>query len=103
MGNRSALTILVNVEIITYPFVQYPALEVFLDHLDIDEPGWHWQETFFLPLQWLGVHTLDDMMIVSPEAIFVFFELNPIAIMNLYVHVVNTIDALHCSHGISGA
>jgi len=103
MENRSAPTILVNVEITTYLFVQYPALEAFLDRLNIDEPGWHWRETFFLPLQWLGVHTLDDMTIISPEAIFVFFELNLIAIMNLYVHVVNTIDALHRSHGISGA
>ena len=103
MANGSAPTILVNVEVITYPFVQYPALEAFLDRLNIDEPLCHWRETFFLPLQWLGVHTLDDMTIVSPEAIFVFFKLNPIAIMDLYVHVVNTIDALHRSHGISGA
>ena len=95
--------ILINVDFITYPFVQYPTLEAFLDRLDIDEPLRHWREVFLLPLQRLGVRTLDDMTIVSPEAIYVFCKLSPIAIMDLYVHVVETIDALHCSHGISGA
>ena len=102
MAKGSAPTILVNVEFTTYPFIQYPTLEVFLDRLDIDEPLWHWRETFFLPLQRLGVRTLDDMAIISPGFIFVFCKLNPIAIMDLYVHVVDTIDALHHSHGISG-
>ena len=103
MAKGSVPTILVNIEFNTYPFVQYPTLEAFLDRLDIDKPSWHWREIFFLPLQRLGVRTLDDMMIVSPEAIFVFCKLNPIAIMDLYIHVVDTIDALHHSHGISGA
>ena len=103
MEKGSVPTILVNVDFITYPFVQYPTLEAFLDHLDIDEPLWHWQEIFFLPLQRLGVRTLDDMEIVSPGVIFVFCRLNPIVIMDLYVHVVDTIDALHRSHGIGGA
>ena len=95
--------ILVNVDFITYPFVPYLTLEAFLDGLDINEPLWHWREVFLLPLQRLGVKTLDDMTIISPEAIFVFCKLNPIAIMDLYVHVVDTIDALHRSHGIRGA
>jgi len=103
MAKGSVPTILVDIDFITYPFVQYPTLEVFLDRLDIDEPLWHWREIFFLPLQRLGVRTLDDMTIISPEAIFVFYKLNPIAIMDLYVHVVDTIYALHRSHGISGA
>ena len=103
MENRSAPTILVDVEFIAYPFVQYPTLEAFLDRLDIDEPLYHWREIFFLPLQRLGVRTLDDMTIVSPEAIYVFCKLNPFVIMDLYVHVVNAINALHRTHGISGA
>lgn len=102
MAKGSAPTILVNVDFITYPFVQYPTLEAFLDSLDVDKPSWHWREIFFLPLQRLGVKTLDDMTIISPETIFVFCKLNPIAIMDLYVHVVHTVDALHRSHGISG-
>ena len=103
MEKGSVPMILVNVDFITYPFVQYPTLEVFLDHLDIDEPLWHWWEIFFLPLQRLGVRTLDDMEIISPGVIFVFCRLNPIAIMDLYIHVVDTIDALHHSHSIGGA
>ena len=55
------------------------------------------------PPHFPDVRTLDDMTIVSPEAIYVFCKLNPFAIMDLYVHVVNAINALHRTHGISGA
>lgn len=101
MATAEESTILVNVELETYPSIQYPTLAEFLDRLDNEEPLRHWRERFFWPLRRLGVRTLDDMAIVSPESIFVFYGLNPIAIMDLYVHVVDTIDGLHRDHGIS--
>jgi hypothetical protein len=87
------VSILMDVEIETDASVSYPTLEAFMAKLENEEPTRRWSETFLAPLRWMGVRTLDDMCIVSPESLSGFFNLSPIMIMDLYVHVVNTITA----------
>ena len=88
------ISVLTNVEIETDPSVSYPTLEVFMAKLNNEEPTRRWSEIFLAPLRWMGVRTLDDMCIVSPGSLSVFFNLSPIMIMDLYVHVIDTIIAL---------
>ena len=88
------ISILTDVEIETDPSVSYPTLETFLAKLENEEPARRWSEIFLAPLRWMGVRTLDDMCIVSPKSLSGFFNLSPIMIMDLYVHVIDTIIAL---------
>jgi hypothetical protein len=101
MSSPSVTSILVNVDIETYPLIPYPTIQAFLDDLHDREPLQWWPEVFLKPLTTLGVRTLDDIAIVSPESIFVFYKINPIAIMDFYVHVTKTIDVLHHTYGAS--
>jgi len=88
------VSILMDVEIETDPSVSYPTLEAFMTKLENEEPTRRWSETFLARLRWMGVRTLDDMCIVSPKSLSGFFNLSPIMIMDLYVHVIDTIIAL---------
>ncbi|KIK36185.1 hypothetical protein CY34DRAFT_94853 [Suillus luteus UH-Slu-Lm8-n1] len=86
--------LLIDVEIETNPSVSYPTLEDFMGQLNSDEPGRRWPELFLTPLKLMGVRMLDDMCIVSPKALHIFYQLPPMMIMDLYVHVIDTINAL---------
>jgi hypothetical protein len=87
-------SILIDVEIETDPSIPYPTLEAFMEQLSNDEPARQWPELFLTPLKLMGVKTLDDMCIVSPESLHIFYNLCPLMIMNFYVHVIDTINAL---------
>ncbi|KAG1843506.1 hypothetical protein C8R48DRAFT_667610 [Suillus tomentosus] len=89
-----ASSILTNVEIEIDPSISYPTLEVFLAKLDNEEPARRWSEIFLPPLRWMGVRTIDDMCIVSPESVSGFFNLSPIMVMDLFVHVVDAVFVL---------
>lgn len=89
-----ASSILTDVEIETDPSISYPTLEVFMAKLDDEEPGRRWSEIFLRPLRWMGVRTIDDMCIVSPESLSGFFNLSPIMVMDFYVHIVDALFAL---------
>ena len=75
----------------------YPLLEDFLEELDLLEPHRGWTEHFLIPLRRMGVSTLDEMDLVTPESLYVFFRLPPIAIMDLFSHVDDTIQHIHWS------
>lgn len=53
----------------------------------------------------MGVKTLDDMCIVSPESLHVLYRLPPILVMDFYTHVVAAIEIVHATqcldHGIT--
>ena len=74
----------------------YPLLEDFLAKLDLLEPHRGWTTQFLIPLRSMGVTSLDDMDLVTPESLYVFFRLPPIAIMDLFAHVDDTIQRIHC-------
>ena len=93
----SPVEVLANVEIETHPgCIQYPSLWDFLKALDNDAPGHDWLKRFFQPLTRMGVSTLDDMCIVSPESLHILYGLPLIAVMDFYAHVVDAIKILHC-------
>jgi len=73
----------------------YPLLEDFLVNLDLLEPHRGWTAQFLIPLRKMGVSALDDMDLVTPESLYVFFRLPPIAIMDLFAHVHDTIQRIH--------
>jgi hypothetical protein len=90
-------SILTDIEIEIDPLISYPTLEAFMVKLDNDEPARQWPALFLTPLKRMGVRTLDDvvdMCIVSPKTLWIFFRLCPMMIMDLYVHVIDTISAL---------
>jgi len=87
-------SILINVEIESDPSVSYPTLEAFMMKLEKEEPVRGWSEIFLHLLRKMGVRTLDDMCIVSPESLAGFFNLSPIMIMDFYVHVIDTLTML---------
>lgn len=78
-----------------HPYIEYPSLESFLESLDNVELNQHWSEHFLTPLTRMGVQSLDDITLVTPESIHVFFKLPPIAIMDLFSHVLKAIHAIH--------
>ncbi|KIK40324.1 hypothetical protein CY34DRAFT_107812 [Suillus luteus UH-Slu-Lm8-n1] len=96
-----ASSILTDVEIETDPSISYPTLEVFMAKLDDEEPGRRWSEIFLRPLRWMGVRTIDDMCIVSPESLSGFFNLSPIMVMDFYVHIVDALFALQARKSLS--
>ena len=73
----------------------YPLLEDFLAKLDLLEPHRGWTAQFLIPLRRMGVSALDDMDLVTPESLYVFFRLPPIAIMDLFAHMHDTIQRIH--------
>lgn len=88
-------SILTDVQLETDLSISYPTLEVFMAKLDEEEPARRWSETFLSPLRWMGVRTIDDMCIVSPESLSGFFNLSPIMVMDFFVHVVDAVSKLH--------
>ena len=90
-------SILVNYEI-TWPsdrVTSYPLLEDFLVELDLLEPHRGWTAQFLIPLRRMGVSSLDDMDLVMPESLYIFFRLSPIAIMDFFAQVDDTIQRIH--------
>jgi hypothetical protein len=92
-------SILTNFELETNPNVSYPSINDFLATLDKAEPRRGWIEMFLRPLTSLGVRTLDDIEIVSPECLTVFHHLCPLMVMDFFVHVIKYLDeAGHLAH-----
>jgi hypothetical protein len=92
----NASILLGNFEIQTYhPYIEYPSTKSFLKTLDNIEPSRRWSEQFLTPLTRMGVECLDDISIVTPESLHVFFGLPPIAIMDLFSCIFDTIRAIH--------
>jgi len=55
--------------------ISYLLLEDFLAKLDLLlEPHRGWTTKFLTPLRRMGVRTLDDMELVTPEGLYVFFS-----------------------------
>lgn len=46
----------------------------------------------------MGVRALDDMELVTLESLHVFFQLPPIAIMDFFAHVHDTIECIDCGY-----
>ncbi|KAG2751656.1 hypothetical protein P692DRAFT_20726750 [Suillus brevipes Sb2] len=85
-------SILTNLELETDPNVSYPPINDFLAKLDKGEPRRGWIEKFLRPLTSLGVRTLDDIEIISPECLIVFHRLCPLMVMDFFVHIINYLD-----------
>lgn len=93
---NNASILLNDLEIQTYhPDIEYPSLKTFLETLDNVELNRHWSEQFLTPLTKMGVQSLDDIYLVASESLHLFFWLPPIAIMDLYSHILETIQAIH--------
>ena len=90
-------TIFVDEEIITFPHILYPSVEEFLENLDRIEPHRRWSRQFLIPLRKMGVWTLDDIDMATPECLYVFFKLPPIPIMDLFERVYDSIESIHRS------
>ena len=85
-----------NFEIQTYHlFIEYLSLKSFLEMLDNVEPNRGWLEHFLTPLTRMGVECLDDISIITPKALHLFFGLPPIAIMDLFCCIFETIQTIH--------
>jgi len=84
-----------DVEIKTHLCSFYPSIEEFLAKLERAEPRRQWVEKFLRPVTSMGVRTLDDMEIVSPESLTIFHKLCPLMVMDFFVHVVNGLDEIH--------
>ncbi|KAI6146034.1 hypothetical protein BKA82DRAFT_4010368 [Pisolithus tinctorius] len=78
--------------------IYYPLLEDFLAKLDLLEPHRGWTAQFLIPLRRMGVIALDDMDLVTPESLHVFFGLPPIAIMDLFAHMHDMVERIHRAH-----
>ena len=88
-------SILDNEEIVTFQHILYPLLESFLEELDHIEPHQNWSKQFLVPLRRMGVQSLSDMDMVTPESVHIFFKLPPIPIMDLFVRVHNIVETIH--------
>ena len=88
-------SILDNEEIVTFWHILYPSLESFLEELDHIEPHQNWSKQFLVPLRRMGVQSLGDMDMVTPESVHIFFKLLPIPIMDLFVRVHDIVETIH--------
>ena len=92
------MTILVDFEIKTFsPYICYPSLQDFLARLDDAEPHCCWSERFLEPLTRMGVEYLDDIDLVTPECLYIFYRLPPVMIMDLFARILETIQTIHQS------
>ena len=88
-------SILVDYEITPSPhYTDYPVLEDFLEKLDLLEPHRDWSARFLIPLRRMGVTALDDMDLVTPESLHVFFGLPPITIMDFFAHANDMVQSI---------
>ena len=78
--------------------ISYPLLEDFLVKLELLELHRGWTIKFLIPLRRMGVRALDDMELVTLESLHVFFQLPPIAIMDFFAHVHDTIEHIDCGY-----
>lgn len=88
-------SILVDEEIETFQEILYPSLEEFLEILDHREPHWDWSSQFLLPLKKMGVDTLDEIDLATPESLHILWGLPPIPVMDLFERVHDTIQSIH--------
>ena len=88
-------SILDNEEIITFRHILYPSLESFLGELDHIELHQNWSKQFLVPLRRMGVQSLGDMDMVTPESLHIFFKLLPVSIMDLFMRVHDIIESIH--------
>ena len=89
------MSILDNEEIVTFQHILYPSLESFLDELDHIELHQNWSKQFLVPLRRMGVQSLGDMDMVTPESVHIFFKLPPVSIMDLFVWVHDIVETIH--------
>ena len=90
-------SILNNEEIVTFRHILYPLLESFLEELDHIKLHQNWSKRFLVPLRRMGVQSLGDMDMATPESLHIFFKLPPVLIMDLFVWVNNIIESIHCT------
>ena len=88
-------SILDNEKIVTFRHILYPSLESFLEELDHIELHQNWSKQFLVPLRRMGVQSLSDMDMVTPESVRIFFKLLPVSIMDLFVRVHNIVETIH--------
>lgn len=88
-------SILDNDEMATFRHILYPSLESFFQELDHIEPHQNWSKQFLVPLRRMGVESLGDMDMVTPESLHIFFKLPPVSIMDLFVRVHDIIESIH--------
>jgi hypothetical protein len=93
-------SIISDVEIETHLCSSYPSIEEFLINLERAEPRRQWVKKFLGPVTSMGVRTLDDMEIVSPESLTIFHKLCPLMVMDFFVHVINSLDEIHARDSI---
>jgi hypothetical protein len=91
-------SILIDLELEMNPNISYPSINDFLAELHKAEPRRGWVEKFLRPMTALGVRTLDDLEIVSPECLTVFYRLCPLMVMDFFVYVVNYLDLDEAGH-----
>lgn len=92
-------SILIDFEIETFPlYISYPSLQDFLANLDCAEPHYQWSKKFLRPLTSMGVKSLDDIDLVTPESLYVFHRLPPIMIMDLFTRILEVINTIHQAH-----
>lgn len=86
----------VDFEIETFsPYISYPSLQDFLAGLDDAEPHCCWSENFLGPLTRMGVQSLDNIDLATPESLYVFHRLPPIMIMELFIHILEVVQSIH--------
>lgn len=88
-------SIISNVEFETHPCSSYPSIEEFLINLESVEPRRQWVKKFLRPVTAMGVRTLDDIEMVSPDSLTILYKLCPLMVMDFFVHVINSLDEIH--------
>jgi hypothetical protein len=95
-------SILADVELQIHTCICYPSIKEFLTQLGEMEPRRFWVKKFLGPLTSMGVRTLDNMEIVSPESLVVLHRLCPLMVMDFYIHVIKGLDESHSASFLAG-
>lgn len=91
----SECRILADIEITTYPCMNYPSVEDFLVGLEEKEPDYGWTKLFLVPLRRSNVHTLEHLELINPMVFHVFYKTPVIPIMDFFAHALETIERIH--------
>jgi hypothetical protein len=94
----SESSILTDLKLEIHPYISYPSINEFLADLEKMEPRRGWIRIFDGPMTSMGVRTLDDMEIITPEWLTVFYRLCPVMVMDLYVHIADCFDKLEAGN-----
>jgi len=94
-------SIIADVELQIHTCICYPSIKQFLAQLEEVEPRRFWVKKFLGPLTSMGVRTLDDMEIVSPESLVVLYRLCPLMVMDFYIHVIQGLDESYSAFSAS--